>query len=239
MLHARSPGNRLGALILAGLAAGLCAWTKNEGFLFVAIVTGSLFCTAVYEERWRSAVKRTTGFLTGALPILLIAIYFKTLLSPANDLSAGFSPASALAKLTDPGRYVEIAKAFFITGISFTQGLIDVRVGMRLNPGTVNIILLIIYLFLAGVRIDGRDRISLFQSTATLGLMMIGFFIVYVLTPLDLGYHLATSLNRLFLQVWPCVIFLCFMIAGSPEQEYKTGNRLDATPSLEPKPVKG
>jgi hypothetical protein len=70
--------------------------------------------------------------------------------------------------------------------------LIDVRVGMRLNPGAVNILLLIGYLFLAGVRIDGWDRI---------GLMLIGYSSVYVLIPLDLGYRLATSLNRIFLTV--------------------------------------
>jgi hypothetical protein len=215
-LHARSPGNRPGALILAGLAAGLCAWTKNEGLLFLLIVTGSLFCTTVHVGGWRSALKRTVGFLAGALPILLIVIYFKSQLSPVNDLLEGFGPASAMAKLTDLGRYAEIAKAFFITGISFTQGLIDVRVGMRLNPGAVNIPLLIVYLFLAGVRIDGRDRINFFQSTAILGLMLIGYFFVYVLTPLDLGYHLATSLNRVLFQLWPSIIFLCFMIAGSP-----------------------
>ncbi len=222
-LHARSPGHRPGVLILAGLAAGLCAWTKNEGLLFLVIVTGSLFCTTVHAGGWRSALERTAGFLAGALPILLIVIYFKSQLSPANDLMAGFGPASAAAKLTDLGRYVEIAKAFFITGISFTQGLIDVRVGMRLNPGAVNILLLIVYLFLAGVRIDGRDRISLFQSTAILGLMLIGYFFVYVLTPLDLGYHLATSLNRVLFQLWPSVIFLCFMIAGSPEMSPADG----------------
>ena len=108
--------------------------------------------------------------------------------------------------------------AFFITGISFTQGLIDVRVGMHLNPGAVSILLLIVYLFLAGVRIDGRDRIGLIQSAAILCLMLAGYFFVYVLTPLDLGYHLATSLNRLFLQLWPSVIFLIFMIAGTPEE---------------------
>lgn len=215
--QARSPENHPGALILAGLAAGLCAWTKNEGLLFLLIVTGSLFCTAVYAGGWRSALNRTAGFLAGALPILLMVIYFKTQLSPANDWMAGFNPAAVAAKLTDFSRYAEIAKAFFIMGISFTQGLINVRVGMHLNPGAVNILLLIGYLFLAGVRIDGRDRIGLLQSAAALGLMLIGYFFVYVLTPLDLGYHLATSLNRLFLQLWPSVIFLCFMIAGSPE----------------------
>ena len=47
--------------------------------------------------------------------------------------------------------------------------------------------------------------------------MLVGYFFVYVLTPLDLAYHLATSLNRLFLQLWPGVIFLVFMIARTPE----------------------
>ena len=130
---------------------------------------------------------------------------------------AGFDPAAIATKLTDFDRYAETAKAFFFTGISFTQGLIDVRVGMHLNPGAVSILLLIGYLFLAGVRIDEGDRPGLIQSAAILGLMLIGYFFIYVLTPLDLGYHLATSLNRLFLQLWPSMIFLCFMIADSPE----------------------
>jgi hypothetical protein len=216
MLQARSPENRPGALILAGLAAGLCAWTKNEGLLFLVTVTVSLFGATVRTGQWRQAARRTFWFLTGALPVLLIVIYFKTQLSPANDLVAGFGPAAIAAKLTDFGRYAETAEAFFFTGLSFTQGLIDVRVGMHLNPGAVSILLLIGYLFLAGVRIDERDRPGLIQSAAILGLMLIGYFFVYVLTPLDLGYHLATSLNRLLLQLWPSVIFLCFMIAGVP-----------------------
>ena len=36
-------------------------------------------------------LRRTAWFLAGALPILLIVIYFKTALAPTNDLMAGFS----------------------------------------------------------------------------------------------------------------------------------------------------
>jgi hypothetical protein len=223
-LPARSPENGSGALVLAGIAAGLCAWTKNEGLLFLLIVTGSLFGTTLYAEGWRSAWKSTVRFLAGAMPILLINLYFKTQLSPVNDLMAGFGPAAAAAKLTDFSRYAEIAKAFFITGISFTQGLIDLRVGMQLNPGAVSILLLIVYLLLSGIRIDNRDRTGLVRTAAVLLLILAGYFFVYVMTPLDLGYHLATSLNRLFLQLWPSVIFLFFMTAGAPERAASTGD---------------
>jgi hypothetical protein len=224
-IPARSPENWSGAAVLAGIAAGLCAWTKNEGLLFLLIVTGSLFCTTLYADGWRSARKSTVRFLAGALPILLIVVYFKTQLSPVNDLMAGFSPAAAAAKLTDFSRYAQIAKAFFITGISFTQGLIDIRVGMQLNPGAVSILLLIVYLLLAGVRIDDRDRTGIVRTAAVLLLILAGYFSVYVMTPLDLGYHLATSLNRLFLQSWPSVIFLFFMTAGAPERTASAGDR--------------
>lgn len=219
MLHlqARSPTDRPGPLILAGLSAGIAAWTKNEGLLFLPLVAAILCFATARAEGWRSAASRMAPFLAGAMPVLLIVIYFKTQLAPSNDLVADFSMAAASEKLTDFGRYAEIAKAFFVTGISFTQGLIDIRAGMRPNPGAVNVLLLTLYLFLAGVRIDGRDRSPIFQSGTILGMMLIGYGFVYVLTPLDLGYHLATSLNRLFLQLWPSAVFLCFMIAGSPD----------------------
>ncbi len=214
--QARSAERCPGALILAGLAAGLCAWTKNEGLLFLVAATAGLFGTTVPAGGWRQAFRRTAAFLAGALPVLVIVIYFKLALAPSSYLAAGFTLSSVSAKLFDLSRYAEIARAFFITGISFTQGLIDVRVGMHLNPGAVNILLVGGYLLLVGVRIDARDRIGLVQAAAIIALMLSGFFFVYVLTPLDLTYHLATSLNRLFLQLWPGVIFLLFMTAGSP-----------------------
>jgi hypothetical protein len=217
LFQSRSAEGWRGALILAGLAAGLCAWTKNEGLLFFLVATAALFGTTIHAAGWKAAFRRTTMFLAGAVPVLLIIVYFKLRLAPANDLMAGVSWAALSDKLLDWGRYEATARAFFITGISFTQGLIDVRLGMRLNPGAVNIILLTGYLLFAGIRIDREDRPGLLQTGASLVLMPAGYFFVYVLTPLDLAYHLATSLNRLFLQLWPGVILLIFMIAGTPE----------------------
>ena len=119
------------------------------------------------------------------------------------------------------------------------RGLIDVRVGMHLNPGAVNIILLAVYLLFAGIRIDRGDRPGLLQTGAILLLMLVGYFFVYVMTPLDLTYHLITSLNRLFLQLWPSVILLVFMIAGTPEERSPGRVTAPAPPQMKPRPAKG
>jgi hypothetical protein len=224
-LPERSPEDRAGPLILAGIAAGLSAWTKNEGLLFVLIVTVSLVGIAARVSGWRKAFKRTGWFLAGALPVLAMVVDFKLRLSPTNDIMAGLSLAAVSAKLLDWGRYAEIAKAFFVTGISFTQGVIDVRVGMTLNPGAVGVLLLAVYLALTGVRIGEADRGSILQAAAVLGLMLAGYFFVYVMTPLDLTWHLMTSLNRLFLQLWPSALLLVFMAAGIPGESIFTQGR--------------
>ncbi len=214
---ARSAPGGTGALILAGLCAGLAAWTKNEGLLFLPVAAAALFGTTLRRAGAAGASRRTAAFLAGALPVLLAVAAFKLGIAPTNDLLAGFGREALGAKLFDADRYWAIARAFFLTGLSFTQGLIDVRVGMRINPGAVSVILLAAYLLLAGIGSDRAGRAGLAQAGAILALMPAGYFFVYVMTPLDLDYHLATSLNRLFLQLWPGAIFVVFMLANGPE----------------------
>ena len=239
LFQARSAEGWSGALVLAGLAAGMCAWTKNEGLLFVLAAIAGLCGATIHAGGGKTAFRRAAAFIAGALPALLIVVYFKLGIAPTNDLLAGFSPAALADKLLDWGRYEAIARAFFLTGISFTQGLVDVRVGMRLNPGVVSIVLLAVYLLLAGVRIDRGDRPGLVQTGAVLFMMLLGYFFVYVMTPLDLAYHLATSLNRLFLQLWPGVILLVFMIARTPEDTSPGSGAVAIPLQTKPRPVKG
>jgi hypothetical protein len=239
LFPARSAAGSPGALILAGIAAALCAWTKNEGLLFLLVATAGLFGITLHAGGWKQAFRQTAAFLAGALPVLLIVIYFKLRLAPANDLMAGFTRDALSGKLIDWGRYEAIVRAFFITGISFTQGLVDVRVGMHLKPGAVSIILLAVYLLFAGIRIDKGDRPFLLQTGAILLTMLAGYFFIYVTTPLDLTYHLITSLNRLFLQLWPSVILLVFMIARTPEESSPDQVTIPAPPQIKPRPAKG
>ena len=235
----RSPESP-GPLILAGVAAGLSAWTKNEGLLFALIVALILAGTAARAGGWRRAFKRGGWFLAGALPVLIIVIDFKTRLAPTNDIMAGVGLAAIWDKLLDWGRYAAIAKAFFVTGISFTQGAIDVRVGMTLAPGAVSVLLLAVYLGLTGIGIAEKERGPLLQAAAILALTLTGYFFVYVVTPLDLYWHLVTSLNRLFLQLWPGAIFVAFLAAGIPREASPAGGGPEpASAKAKRMPVKG
>ncbi len=218
-LPERLKSGSFGPLIPAGISAALSAWTKNEGLLFFLVVAMVIAAVSLFERGRKEASARLGWFLAGALPVMLIVLYFKTGLAPANDLTAGFSVGEAAwAKLTDWSRYAMIAEAFFITGLSFTQGPVDLRVGiMKFNLGFVNILLPVAWLFFMGANREKKDRGGIISATAILALMLSGYFFVYLLTPLPLDYHIATSLNRLFLQLWPSIIFLFFVISKMPE----------------------
>jgi hypothetical protein len=67
-----------------------------------------------------------------------------------------------------------------------------------------------------------------------------GYFFVYVVTPLDLYWHLVTSLNRLFLQLWPGAIFVAFLAAGIPREASPAGGGPEpASAKAKRMPVKG
>jgi len=215
-----------GPLMMAGVSAALAAWTKNEGILFFAVVGVVLLSAAAWRQKGREAAARIVWFLAGALPVLLCVIYFKIHLAPPNDLTTGFAAGeTALSKLADPGRYAVIVKDFFVTAFNFTKGPVDLRAGGGLHPGLVNILLPAAWLGFMGVSRDPKIRPGILTTAAILLLMLAGYFAVYLLTPLPLEYHLATSLNRLYLQLWPSFIFLFFILANAPDKEWSDNGK--------------
>jgi hypothetical protein len=237
--QARGDGDRTGMLVLAGLSAGLAAWTKNEGLLFALAATAGLFGATLLHAGGRAALARTARFLAGAVPVLLLVLFFKLTLAPANDIMTGVGQTPLPEKLLDPGRYLEIARAFALTGLSFTEGRIDIREGMRLNIGPVSLLLPAAYLLLAGLNIPRRGRDGLTAAAVTLGLMLAGYFAIYVITSQDLRWHMITSLNRLFLQLWPGMLLLCFLVAGAEMAPAPGGGGKTPAPRPAPGAPKG
>ena len=191
-----------GILTIAGTMAGFAAWTKNEGMLFVLAVTFSIIAATLIKGGARSMVRTLGLFLIGLIPVLLVIFYFKLRYAPPNDLFGSLDIGPFMARLTDSHRYALITRAFGNELMRWGNGLTAVFV---------------IYLVARGVR-SGRPH-GAFVSAGfiTLALMFVGYFFVYVLTPQDLSWQLGTSLERLFLHMWPTFLFLIFMIVKPAE----------------------
>jgi hypothetical protein len=199
---------RLGLLVLAGLAAGFAAWTKNEGLLFlIAIAVSRLLIFIRRPKKPENDIIQTSPafwvtvvpLLASLLPGLLLVAYYKHSIGVPGDLFSG--PATVLPKLLDPARY-------WVIFAGYVKGFF--RFGHWLwIPGTV---LLIGLTVVFGRNKDCTRQLGFRTSVLALTLTLVGYFAVFLITPYDIHWHLRFSLVRLFLQLWPSTVFLSFLM---------------------------
>lgn len=185
-------------LLLSGLAAGFAAWTKNEGLLlFLSSIIGQALSSLLDKRSvGPGSLRRMTTFCAGTAPLLALIIWYKHL-APPGDLFA--SPASMLAKATTFSRYWVVLQWYGKEFLRFG--------GWWIVPLTVALLVLY-FVFPHGQ--SEEERVARRASIWTLGLILAGYFAIYVITPNELYWHLRFSLNRLFLAIWPSFIFLFF-----------------------------
>ena len=198
-LYESDESRPFGLVALAGFMAGCTAWTKNEGMPF-ALTTAAVLCLPVFRPR-SAAWRRIAGFTAGlALPLAAIA-YFKLKVAPPNDLFDNRNWADILAKISDSSRYLIILRSYIRTGWTFG--------GWVFNP------FLPIFAFLGLFGID-RNVLRSFgwrAGVVIISILMASYFAIYVITPLEVNDHLASSLNRLMMHVWPGCLLLAGMTA--------------------------
>ena len=193
------PQIRKHLLILAGLSAGLAGWTKDEGLLFIVVLLALFTLTFAISRSWRAFFHHMCFFGAGLGPVLVLIISFKIFLARPDTMFRG---QSYIELLTDSQRYAQIAAAFLDQTFHF--GL-----------ATINPILLVAFcLVLYGVPIESV-RITRFSFSLLLltPAMLVGYFVVYAISPYDLSWHLSSSLDRLLLQLWPMLVFSLAMIS--------------------------
>ena len=196
--------SRKGVVILAGILAGFAAWTKNEGVLFLLVILLVRFLVIVSNRGLRDYFEETKYFFQGLTPILLIILLFKTQVAPSATLFISQGIGEILLKLQTPANYMEVGWA--LTKHSLRFG----------HPGFP---LLIIYGLLLGFRKFKNHLFPFLTPILVLLVMLTGYAFIIITTPfLSITYQLATSLDRLWIQLWPCMVLLFFLIIRTPEE---------------------
>jgi hypothetical protein len=174
-------------LCTAGTAAGLAAWTKNEGLLFVAVFVAVAGFMCAMRKQWRECGALALGLGCG----LAAVAYFKLQLAPTTDLVANLAGKPASQNLVDASRHALILHSGWRDLARFGE--------WHLSP----------YLALALALVGpGRARFRGVEHSTWIAvlLMLAGYYAVYLLTPFDLAWHLDSSLVRLLLQLWPMAL---------------------------------
>lgn len=211
-LHDRLAKHDYSLLFLAGMTAGFSAWTKNEGLLFLAVVIVSRIAMWALAKKNKVFGRQLFSFAVGLGPILAMILYFKTQLAPPNDLLSSQGVQTTLDRLTDGSRYWQIGKTWAEEMIHFGNWAVSLP------------LLLAFYIAVVGIKLEERDRRGIASALIILCNLLAGYFFVYVISPYDLQWHLATSLKRLLLQVWPSALFTFFLLVSTPEESLQEKN---------------
>ncbi len=184
-------------VILSGFFTGLSPWMKNEGFVTVAVFT--LMWGIVSLQKRHSAFR---DYLIGLAIPLTVVLLFKSFLAPPNDLVSG--ERNLLEQIADMDRYMIIIREAGVTLWNLGQGPIPL------------IGLIILYGALAG---GGRQRVAgLWTIGSVILIQLSAYFVVYLITPHDLEWHLITSMNRLYSHVLPLAFLVFFVWIKSPQE---------------------
>ena len=133
---------------------------------------------------------------------MFVIILFKIFLAPGNDLLAGNQ--DILKQLLDTHRYVTIAQYAGRTLWEFGSQPIPIAV------------ILFAYTIFVGKTKNSTQAIPPVLFTVSAQLMF--YFSIFVISPHDLEWHLATSLNRLYLHVFPLVLLCLLMWIKTPDE---------------------
>lgn len=198
------PAQRPYLLSLAGLSAGLAAWTKNEGLVFLVSIVAAQGLIGVAQQKSLRGLKPLEPFCVGLAFPLCVFFYFKFRIAPASYFVQPFS--DILAKITDLSRYRQVAAAIAIKAWHFGDWVLSAFATLS------------IYLLLAGVKKRNEDLPQIEIGLLTLFFTLCSYFAAYIVTPFSLAWHLESSLDRLLLQLWPSFLFIYFIVVRNLDE---------------------
>jgi dolichyl-phosphate-mannose-protein mannosyltransferase len=199
-LAMEDPRGGRGALVLAGVFAGLAAWTKQEGLVLVLASLGGVALGS--RPVLRLGIKRAAFVLAGSLPLLAAlfwveAAYVKY--RPEYMHGGGGLLAEKALSLERHGQ-------IWAAALRFVSG-----------PRQWPALTLLALVALAGLAARRGASPAQRPLLAALGVVAAGYYAAYLATPYPLAWQLSTSVDRLFIQYWPSLVLLAFI--GVPRDE--------------------
>lgn len=195
---ARAPSSGRSPLLWAGLCASFAAWTKNEGIVFLVLIALLFAGFTLWRARTPVGWSRLQWLLAGALPGVVLTLWFKFFLAPPSDVLVK-QGASGLAKVADLSRYAAIAGGFFTNLLTLGSGVS--------HP----LILLAILAILLRWQFEEQYRLASLIAAAVVVAVFLSYCAVLLITPYGLEWQVQSSFDRLILQVWPAVLLVFFM----------------------------
>lgn len=204
----REGGEAIGARVLTGLCLGAAAWTKNEGILFAAAfcITATLFRARATGVR--AAIKGLVVVLLGATALFLCILVHKLINFGSTDLFRNRSLGEIVQLAIDFKRHWIIIKS--------------TRLLIEMNIGASTAIAAVVFVIAAAVVRGCRVPCEEFTGAVAIALVSLGYYMIYLLTPHDIVWHIGTSMVRLMWQLWPAGVFSVLLILPSPAELLST-----------------
>jgi hypothetical protein len=203
-LFFRSHGKNKGFLVLGGMSVGMASWTKNEGILFLVVVTVIVFITIWFSykyERRSHFLRYLFAYIMGLSLPLGALISFKLVLAPPNDLVSGQNMGWVVQALTNVDRYLEVFQ--YLSAVIFDTWQIWLLVGI------------LIYLLGAGPDVRIAAEGTSLRVTLTIFCVMLAAVVgIYILSPWTPEIHIRTSAGRVLLQIYPLFVLNIFLISA-------------------------
>ena len=179
-------------LLLAGILVGLAAWTKNEGLLLVCTMTLLAVAVAIRSGRrvglwWWAA---------GLAPTVLTVAWFKMIVAPVLPyyLPEGPLLVALLQRWTEQGHRAVIDGALWHGWTTWGDGAFAM-----------------VSLASVGLACSRAGRVTRELVVVPL-VMLAAYYVVYLLTSLDVAWLIGTTFNRLLTQLWPSFVLAAFFI---------------------------
>lgn len=185
--------------VLMGALLGAAAFTKNEGIAMLVVAT--LVELAIATPR---RIARCGALLCGAALPLVALLRFRLALGVGTDLVELQSCAGVLDNLCEPTRTLRVLGEWLRRCVFF--GDFDSLVG------TSPFLLALVRTFVGG----GAPSPAGAPNTLVVAALGFVYGLVFVLTPRDQEWHIATAMTRTMFQLWPAFVVTCMGSLRAP-----------------------